>query len=106
MNATPYPKPFFRGCDDRRYIRRVTIGDLTEALAGARILDGDVAPRFRFVPSTVVEQSSISRKCRTAKIRAGSIPALVWTGILSCPTEGGDADTIFRGLHCFMGLFI
>ena len=85
MNVPPYLKAFFSGCDDRRYIHRVTIGDLTEALARARTLDGDVAPGFRFVPATVVEQSSINRKCRMTKVRAGSIPALVLTGILYYP---------------------
>jgi hypothetical protein len=61
MNVSPKPKPSLSGRDDRRDIRCVTIGDFTEALTSARALNGDAAPRFRFVPSTVVVQSSICR---------------------------------------------
>jgi hypothetical protein len=61
MNVSPKPKPSLCGGDDRRDIRHATIGDFTEALTSARALDGDMAPRFCFVPSTVIVQSSIRR---------------------------------------------
>jgi len=54
MNVTPYPKARLGGCDDRRNIGRVTVGDLTEALSSPRTLDRKVAPGFRFVPFAVV----------------------------------------------------
>jgi hypothetical protein len=61
MNVSPKPKRSLSGRDDRRDIRHVTIGDFTEALTSARTLDSDVAPGFRFVPSSVIVQSSIRR---------------------------------------------
>jgi hypothetical protein len=61
MNVSPKPEPSLSGRDDRSDIRHVTIGDFTEALTSAGTLDGDVAPGFRFVPSTVIVQSSIRR---------------------------------------------
>jgi hypothetical protein len=76
MNVSPKPTRSLSGRDDRRDIRHVTIGDFTEALTSARTLDGDVAPGFRFVPSTVIVQSSIRRQCRAAKVLAGPIPLL------------------------------
>jgi hypothetical protein len=80
MNVTPHPKARLGGCNDRRNIGRVTVGDLTKALTSPRTLDREVAPGFRFVPSAVVVQPSISWQCRATKVRAGSIPIplLAW----------------------------
>jgi len=61
MNVSPKPKAPLGGCHDRPDIRRVAIGDFTEALTSARTLDGDPMAGFRVVPSTVVVQPSIRR---------------------------------------------
>jgi hypothetical protein len=82
MNVSPKLKPVLSGRDDRSDIRHATIGDFTEALTSARTLEGDVAPGFRFVPSTVVVQSSIRRWCLTARVRAGSNAILLRAGML------------------------